>query len=217
MTPSARINQSALTTRVKILDAAESLFIERGFAATSLRAIAGLAQVNLAATHYHFGSKEALFEATIHRRVSPINRTRLEALDQLERSSSALTVEPILAAFFKPLTEGDVSISVSKLIGRIYGEPAATTKPLLEREFGIVAGRFTRALARALPELDETELRWRFHFMIGGMIQVLSFGVPLGMEEFTDMHQEGIKKLQSFAAAGFLRAQDAAGTRERQS
>ncbi len=105
-----------------------------------------------------------------------------------------------------------MSASVAKLIGRIYAEPATTTKPLLEREFGIVASRFTSALARALPELDETELHWRFHFMIGGMIQVLSFGVPLGMEEFTDMHREGIKKLQSFAAAGFLRAQDAAGT-----
>ncbi len=103
MNTSATISQSSISTREKILDAAENLFIEKGFAATSLRAIASLAEVNLAATHYHFGSKEALFEATIHRRVSPINETRLEALDQLERSSSMLTVEPILAAFFKPL------------------------------------------------------------------------------------------------------------------
>jgi AcrR family transcriptional regulator len=217
MTSSARISQSAITTRVKILDAAESLFIERGFAATSLRAIASLADVNLAATHYHFGSKEALFEATIHRRVSPLNQTRLEALDQLEKSSSALGVETILEAFFKPLTEDDMSVPVSKLMGRLYGEPASTTKPLLEREFGIVASRFIRALTNALPELDAAELRWRFHFMIGGMIQVLSFGAPLGMEEFTDMHREGIKKLQSFAAAGFLRAQPTPDTKESQS
>lgn len=217
MTSSAKISQSSITTRVKILDAAESLFIERGFAATSLRAIASLADVNLAATHYHFGSKEALFEATIHRRVSPINQARLQALDQLERSSSLLNVEAILAAFFKPFIQGDVPALVPQLIGRIYGEPASFTKPLLEREFGMVAGRFTSALAKALPEVEETELRWRFHFMIGAMIQVLSFGAPLGMKEFIDMHQEGIKQLQSFAVAGFLQAQHAVGARESQS
>jgi len=213
MISSAKINQSSVTTREKILDAAESLFIERGFAATSLRAIASLAEVNLAATHYHFGSKEALFEATIHRRVSPINQTRLQALDQLQRSSSVLTVEAILAAFFKPFTEDDVSASVPQLVGRIYGEPVSITKPLLEREYGVVAGRFTSALAKALPEVDEMELRWRFHFMIGGMIHFLSFGGPLGTEESTNM-QEGIKKLQSFAATGFLQAQHAVGARE---
>lgn len=214
MISSAKINQNSVTTREKILDAAESLFIERGFAATSLRAIASLAEVNLAATHYHFGSKEALFEATIHRRVSPINEARLQALDQLERSSSALTVEAILAAFFKPLTEGGVSASMLQLMGRIFGEPVSITKPLLEREFGNVAGRFTSALAKALPEIDETELRWRFHFMIGGLVHLLIGGGPLGMDELNGMHQEGIKKLQAFTAAGFLQAQHAVGARE---
>ena len=217
MSSSAKISQGSTTTRDKILDAAESLFIEKGFAASSLRAIARLAEVNLAATHYHFGSKEALFEATIHRRMGPINQTRLQALNQLERSSVKLTVEAILTAFFKPFTEGYVSSSIPQLIGRIYGEPSSITKPLLEHEFGTVAGRFTSALAKALPELSEPELRWRFHFMIGGMIQVLSFAGPLGMKEFIGMRQEGIKKLQSFAAAGFLQAQHAACARESQS
>ena len=214
MISSAKINQNSVTTREKILDAAESLFIERGFAATSLRAIASLAEVNLAATHYHFGSKEALFEATIHRRVSPINEARLQALDQLERSSSVLTVEAILAAFFKPLTEGGVSASMLQLMGRIFGEPVSITKPLLEREFGNVAGRFTSALAKALPEIDETELRWRFHFMIGGLVHLLIGGGPLGMDELNGMRQEGIKKLQAFTAAGFLQAQHAVGATE---
>ena len=194
---------SGTSTRDKILDAAENLFVEKGFAATSLRAIAGLAEVNLAAAHYHFGSKEALFEATIHRRVNPINEVRLRALDQLEKSSNVQTVETILAAFFAPFTEAGVPVLVPKLLGRIYGEPASITKPLLESEFGLVANRFAQALARVLPEMDETDLRWRFHFMIGGMIQVLSFGGPLGMEESADTRLIGIEKLQLFAVAGF--------------
>ena len=41
----------------RILDAAEQLFAERGFAETSLRLITSKAGVNLAAVNYHFGSK----------------------------------------------------------------------------------------------------------------------------------------------------------------
>ena len=42
----------------RILDVAEILFAEKGFAATSLRLITRKAQVNLAAVNYHFGSKK---------------------------------------------------------------------------------------------------------------------------------------------------------------
>ena len=42
----------------RILDTAEVLFAQKGFAETSLRAITSKAGVNLAAVNYHFGSKE---------------------------------------------------------------------------------------------------------------------------------------------------------------
>ena len=47
-------------TKQKILDAAEKLIAEQGYAATSLRQIIADAGVNLAAVHYHFGSKDEL-------------------------------------------------------------------------------------------------------------------------------------------------------------
>ena len=47
----------------RILDAAEQLFAEKGFAETSLRLITSKAGVNLAAVNYHFGSKKALIHA----------------------------------------------------------------------------------------------------------------------------------------------------------
>ena len=76
MTKHAVKASPSIATREKILDAAEILFIERGFAATSLRAIASKAGVNLAATNYHFDSKNGLLAAVFHRRVAPINEQR---------------------------------------------------------------------------------------------------------------------------------------------
>ena len=49
-------------TKERLLDAAEELFAERGYAGTSLRAVTGAARVNLAAAHYHFGGKRELFQ-----------------------------------------------------------------------------------------------------------------------------------------------------------
>ena len=47
-----------IDTKQKILDAAEQLIAEQGYAATSLRQIIAEAGVNLASIHYHFGSKD---------------------------------------------------------------------------------------------------------------------------------------------------------------
>jgi AcrR family transcriptional regulator len=48
-------------TRQRVLDAARELFAARGFHGTTMREIAQRAGVNLAAAHYHFGAKDALY------------------------------------------------------------------------------------------------------------------------------------------------------------
>jgi AcrR family transcriptional regulator len=49
--------------QMQIMEAAEKLFADRGFAGTSVRDIAEAADVNLAMISYYFGSKEKLMEA----------------------------------------------------------------------------------------------------------------------------------------------------------
>ncbi len=52
-------------TRRRILAAADELFCEAGLDATTTREIAVRSQVNKALIHYHFGSKDELFEAVL--------------------------------------------------------------------------------------------------------------------------------------------------------
>src|ERR1700716_2495570 len=47
-------------TRAAILNSAERLYADRGFADVTLRDIVAAAGVNLAAVNYHFGSKDEL-------------------------------------------------------------------------------------------------------------------------------------------------------------
>src|SRR3954469_16883355 len=49
--------------QIQIMEAAERLFADHGFAGTSVRDIAEAAAVNLAMISYYFGSKEKLMEA----------------------------------------------------------------------------------------------------------------------------------------------------------
>src|SRR5438094_9886838 len=89
-------------TKQKILDSAERLFAQHGFEATSLPNIIADANVNLAAIHYHFHSKEALVDAVIIRRLEPINRERLRMLDDCERDGPP-KLEAVLEAFLAPV------------------------------------------------------------------------------------------------------------------
>ena len=59
---------SASSTRDAILDAAEKIFIERGFSDTSMSKIAKEARVTKSLIHHHFGSKEQLWSEIKKRR-----------------------------------------------------------------------------------------------------------------------------------------------------
>jgi AcrR family transcriptional regulator len=207
--PARPARAESVATQQRILDAAEELFIELGFAATSLRAIASRAGVNLAAAHYHFGSKEGLFGATVHRRIAAANEMRMRGLQKLEARATPASVEEIITLFFEPLGDEALRTSVPRLVARIYGEPESISKPLLEQEFGPLSQRFVAALAQALPGADLDEVRWRFHFVIGSMIQLLNFDRPTTMPDDARGAQDGISELIKFAVAGLRQASPA--------
>jgi TetR/AcrR family transcriptional regulator len=67
------------STRAAVIDAAERLFAERGFAATSMRDISAASGVSHPLIHHHFGSKEALYAAVKRRMVEGYARRFPEA------------------------------------------------------------------------------------------------------------------------------------------
>lgn len=59
--------QGAPDTRLCCLDAAETLFADKGFAGTGLRDVAARAGVTIATLSYHFGSKQRLYGEVLTR------------------------------------------------------------------------------------------------------------------------------------------------------
>lgn len=64
---SRRRDEQSRATRTAILDAAQSLFTARGFAATTVEAIAQEADVAVQTIYWAFGSKRAILEAVLER------------------------------------------------------------------------------------------------------------------------------------------------------
>jgi AcrR family transcriptional regulator len=167
------------TAKERILDTAERLFAERGYAATSLRSIITEANVNLASVHYHFHSKEALLEAVFLRRAVPSNLERLQMLELCERDAADGPPElsKIIEAFIMPafLAAKDPSRGgpvFRRLLGRLYAE-GDLMPGIIMRHFVPLLDRFFTVLERSLPELPREELYWRIHFAMGSIALAL--------------------------------------------
>jgi AcrR family transcriptional regulator len=173
--------QAPVATKARILDAAETLFMEHGFEATSLRLITAAAGVNLAAVNYHFGSKEELFQAVLTRRLDPMNQARLALLDryQAQDASTPIACERILAALFIPALTlardpARGGTNFLRLLGRAYADPAPFIRQFLSAQYAAMIARFKDAFAQALPHLPRKELSWRLHFIMGALSYTLA-------------------------------------------
>jgi AcrR family transcriptional regulator len=78
-TARTRREEYAEATYEALLDSAAACFMESGFAATSLDAVARRARVTKGAIYHHFASKRDLFMAVLERQEEISSRTTLEA------------------------------------------------------------------------------------------------------------------------------------------
>jgi AcrR family transcriptional regulator len=201
----------AAGTKEQILDVAERLFAENGVHGASLRAIITEAEVNLAAVHYHFGSKDALVEAVFERRVGPVNEARLRWLDRIEAASDGTPpVDEVLRALVTPAIQlaldPERGHTFMKTCGRFYTESGDYLQPIFDRLFSKIIERFVPAFGRACPELPPAELLWRIHFAIGVMVHTLLDSERLGRISGgacdTSDADAVVERMVQFAAAG---------------
>ena len=207
------IDATSADTKTRILDAAEQLFMEHGFEATSLRSLTSAAGENLAAVNYHFGSKEELFQAVLTRRLDPMNAERIELLEKLEREAGTrpMSVEKILSSMLIPALrlardERRGGKNFLRLLGRAYADPAPFIRHFLSAQYVEMINRYKEAFLKALPHLSRHELTWRLHFVMGALSYTLAGTDALKL--FAQVTQEKdndellLQRLAPFLVAG---------------
>ena len=218
------LDATSAGTKTRILDAAERLFVEHGFEATSLRSLTSAAAVNLAAVNYHFGSKEELFQAVLTRRLDPMNQERIELLERIEREAvgRALSCEKILFAMLIPALklardEKRGGKDFLRLVGRAYADPAPFIRHFLSAQYAEMIGRYKEAFMKALPHLSRQELTWRLHFVMGALSYTLAGTDALKLfaeaTSTTNNDELLLQRLAPFLVAG-LKAPALAETRK---
>lgn len=160
-----------LDTQERLLDAAEAVFAGGDIASTSLRSIMRSANVNPAAVHYHYGSKDQLVAAVFQRLLEPIQQRRIELLEELENDSRSTEVEALVDALIRP--DFEVALDVNhrnagsaRIVGLLYSRPPSYAIPQLEASFGRVARRYIGPLQAAIPHLGREEISWRIRWVV---------------------------------------------------
>jgi AcrR family transcriptional regulator len=134
-----KARDAPLSTKARILAAAEAVFATKGFAGASTREIAAGAGVNISSLHYHWESKETLYFAVfqnIYDRILELIRTTLPPASS-GKSSAPVVIDEAMGRLFDFFADHP---NVPKLMVRRLLESGETTLEI-ERNIAVPAWR----------------------------------------------------------------------------
>jgi len=199
-------------TKTKILNAAEQLFAERGYADTSLRLITSQAEVNLASVNYHFGSKKELIQAVLARYLDVFVPSLTAALDEIKQGQQRIEQRNVFECLVTPLLALNAfkhrgTTTFLQLLGRGYVENQGHLRWYITTHYSDMMAMFNQAVQDANPHLSKEEIFWRLHFTLGTVVFTMASSKALtdiAKADFNnDIDIEGlIRKVIPFISAG---------------
>ncbi|MFY3385353.1 TetR/AcrR family transcriptional regulator [Paracidovorax sp. MALMAid1276] len=158
-------------TRARLLLVALQLFSERGFAQTSVRAIAEAAGTNVAAIAYHFGDKAGLYTATFY---EPFG-SGSELIPVF--SDPALDLPQALhcyfAGFLEPLKHEGLVTQSLRLHVRELLDPTHVWPDLIERECRAPHLALLQVLGRHMGVTEVDDDLHQLAFSLAGLVMQL--------------------------------------------
>ena len=165
-----------------ILSASESVFAHSGYKGATMREIAERAGVAQGLIHYHFKTKEDLFEAMVARRSGHINDQRAHSLTLLFEEHENPTLESIVEALFRPtivagITQAGDGGAFARILVSTANSAGEWEQTLTEKYYDPIARKYIAALVRIEPRLSRENAVWAYMFAIGvGMTMMAKTG-----------------------------------------
>jgi len=114
-------------TKIRIVEAAIEVFLEKGYATATIRGICARAEANLAAVNYHFGSKDSLYAAALERITTSCDKRYPIAKGLDEASSPEERLRRFIRNLFRLLFPDDAEYARRiELLWRELGNPSPT-------------------------------------------------------------------------------------------
>ena len=163
----------------QILDAAEYLFSKHGLYGVTLKDVAKRVGAHHTLLNYYFRDKKKLFDAVCARRAVITSTLRMKALDEYDTATGGKpTVEGALRAFLD--TDLDLYIQGGegwRNYGALGAQVANTPEwgaEIMHAQFDPVVLRLIELLKKALPDRDQQDIFWGYHFVTGALMLTLA-------------------------------------------
>ncbi len=161
--------------RQDILESAEALFAERGYAAVSVRDIAARAGVPLALVGYYFGRKPELFATIFEHRQANLEE-RISRIRSVAQARPGDVVE-LVRAWAEPVVRmhGCTSgTSFALLVARTAWDPGPEASAIIERFYDPLVAAFIDALHVAFPDCPPQRLLWAYEYAVGALLMYVA-------------------------------------------
>lgn len=202
-----------MSTKERILNAAEHLFCDDGFDNTSLRTITSEADVNLASVNYHFGSKKQLIQEVLARYLQVLMPALDEKIKNLTDDPDNVSTEALFGALVDPLLSlekvrpNGTRVFV-QLFARAYYESQGHLRRFITSHYKPELKNLNKALLLSVPHLEPSEVFWRWHFALGSCVFTMASSRALSEIAAAEYEQKMqiedlIKKVIHYVAAGF--------------
>ncbi len=164
-------------THARILSAAQKLFADKGFDATSVRDITTEAGCNVASVNYHFGGKDKLYLETFRSMLTVLRDRRLELMGELMEREPSPSLEEFVETFavimIEPLVGDSRGRMFLNLVSREMIAPRLPDGVLVSEFFEPMMERAAAGLTRVGPPLDEASARMCVMSLVGQLLHAL--------------------------------------------
>ena len=195
----------------RLLDAAEELFCEHGFDATTIRDIAAVAQCNIASVNYYFGSKDKLYTEVWHRHLQLMREIRVASIDRvMSQDQGEPRLEDLLTsfanAFIEPLADEARSGRLIKLMTREMLDRHLPPNMFVDEMIRPTMAAMQKALARTCPGLDESKVPLVVFCFVGQLIHAIRVKAMFDEGDNTGLPifnlGDAVEHIVKFSAAG---------------
>ncbi|MFK0004660.1 TetR/AcrR family transcriptional regulator [Paenarthrobacter sp. NPDC090522] len=163
-------NTAGTRRREQILDVAVRMFADRGFEATTMRAVAEDIGTTAPLVIYHFATKLDLYKA-VFARYQHLNEERRREVLTVDTSAGD-AVERIVEAFLLPTLRAQETPDgklFARLVLREASDPAAHERGILAEYFDPMARDFITVMRQALPDKPRGFHEWAYLFGVGAL------------------------------------------------
>lgn len=171
------LRKDAEDGRNRFLDAADKVYISKGYEGTTIRAITKEAKTSLARFSLHWKSKEDLFEDVFARHFNPLHEAQNQRLNEIEAQNLKPydKIRAIIDAFLSPALSKNSNNAEKNLSHKVYChalvDPSPAVSIIVSKLIKDLESKLTFSIRSVFAHLDDATFFLLYTTIMGAYLQ----------------------------------------------